>query len=100
MSRPPRTPGPRAGGRSSSQGATRTSFAGGLTILDAIGNPEIWAPWFKLAASWSAWLSFLRVLFGLPLSRADVALFKRCTGRTLAAAGAFFEAWLICGRRA
>jgi Terminase large subunit, T4likevirus-type, N-terminal len=50
--------------------------------------------------TWSAWRAFLAALFGLPMSEAETDLFRGCTGRTLAPATAFTEAWLVCGRRA
>jgi hypothetical protein len=39
------------------------------------------------------------VLFGLPLDGSELELFRACTGRDAPPIGAFFEAWLICGRR-
>jgi hypothetical protein len=40
----------------------------------------------------------LRTLFGLKLSKAELATFKRHTGRTAPAKGGYREAWFICGR--
>lgn len=71
-----------------------------VTILDALDHEQLWRPWLKQSTSWEAWRSFLRVLFGLPLNDADLALFRECTGRTLPPQTAFQEAWLVCGRRA
>src|SRR5262249_47905035 len=66
-----------------------------------------WKPWFrkfkwlpgKQQETWSAWFTFLRVLFGHSLSKDDVELFQRCTGRTDIPNSGFREAFLICGRR-
>jgi hypothetical protein len=69
------------------------------TIIDACGDPELFARWFRDPVTWRAWFVFLRVLFGLPMSEADRTLYAACTGRAAAPAGGFREAWLICGRR-
>jgi hypothetical protein len=71
-----------------------------ISILDAIDSAELWRGWFKHPQTWAPWRSFLSVLFGLPLSATDLALYRQCTGRQLQPAGGFNEAWLVCGRRA
>src|SRR5579862_2829464 len=68
------------------------------SIIEACYDPELFAPWFRDRTTWAAWFSFLRALFGLPMSDADKALFQQCTGRS-DQPGGFREAWLICGRR-
>jgi hypothetical protein len=70
------------------------------TILDLCDDPNIFGSWFRDRATWQAWFAFLAVLFGLPLSPDALAIYQQCTGRTAPPAGPFFEAWLICGRRA
>jgi hypothetical protein len=76
-----------------------------LTLLDAIEDKALFAPWFRKRffqkdQTWESWLSFLRVLFGHELSEADIELFQKCTGRTDVPDGGFTEAFLVCGRRA
>jgi hypothetical protein len=76
------------------------SISPAVTILDAIDDPAIWGGWFKNPATWRPWRVFLSVLFGLPMSRADLELFKECTGHTTdPPANGFNEAWLVVGRR-
>jgi hypothetical protein len=70
------------------------------TILDAISNPALWRPWFRDAASWAPWFAFFKALFGLPMTEADLAVYRQCTGRDTAPPDGFVEAWLVCGRRA
>ena len=70
------------------------------TILDLCDDPKVFGGWFRDAATWTAWFAFLAVLFGLPLSPEALAIYQQCTARTAPPSGAFFEAWLICGRRA
>ena len=71
-----------------------------VTILDACGDPALFARWFRDAATWAAWFAFLRTLFGLPMSDAELALFRQCTGRETPPAVGARESWLVCGRRA
>ncbi|MBW7964957.1 hypothetical protein [Bradyrhizobium sp. BR 10261] len=70
-----------------------------ITILEAMADDGLFRRWFKDPASWSAWTVFLSALFGLPIDQAGLELITQCTGRTVQPAGAFSEAWLICGRR-
>ena len=71
-----------------------------FTLLDASDDPQLFARWFRDKASWAAWFTFLRALFGLPLLPEQLALFHECTGRTEPPTAPATEGWLICGRRA
>jgi len=71
-----------------------------VTILDACGDPALFARWFRNTETWRAWFAFLRVLFGLSMSSDDLELFRRCTARETPPAGGARECWLVCGRRA
>ena len=71
-----------------------------FSILDAIDDPQLFAPWFRDRSTWSSWLTFLRALFGLPLSDRELPLYRECTGRTEPPTAPATEGWLICGRRA
>ena len=70
-----------------------------LTILDAIRDPSLFAPWFRDPSTWRAWFSFLSALFGLPMDPETLAIYQRHTQRKTAPLVAFLEAWLIVGRR-
>src|SRR3954462_3107953 len=70
------------------------------TVIDLALNPSCFAPWFKDPTTWSAWFTFLRVLFGLPLGADELPLFRECTGLDAPSANGVNEAWLVCGRRA
>jgi len=39
-----------------------------LTILDAIADRKLFAPWFEPRSRWRAWLAFLAALFALPMT--------------------------------
>jgi hypothetical protein len=71
----------------------------GEAALRALTDEKLFAKHFQPAATWSAWMTVLRVLFGMALSAADLALFEQCTGRAKPFAGPLTEAWLLCGRR-
>jgi hypothetical protein len=70
------------------------------TIIHAVEDEALFAPWFRDAETWRAWFVFLRALFGLPMSAEDLALYRQCTGRDEPPEGGTREAWLCCGRRA
>lgn len=70
------------------------------TILAAIRDRNLFAPWFKSDASWAAWTAFLAALFALPMSDDQRELYQQCTSRSVPPIEAASEAWLVCGRRA
>ena len=71
-----------------------------LSILAAIADKKLFAPWFRDPATWAAWQAFLAALFALPMAPDQLAIYQQCTGRTKAPISPFCEAWLVCGRRA
>ena len=70
-----------------------------LTILEAIRDPQLFAPWFKDPATWRAWFAFLAALFALPMDAEGLALYQRHTGRETVLTEPASEAWVIVGRR-
>src|SRR5580704_9869598 len=70
------------------------------TILDAMSDDNLFAPWFKNRKTWAAWRAFLAALFVLPMTPDQLATYRRCTGREVPPSEAATEAWLVCGRRA
>ena len=71
-----------------------------ITILDAIADKALFAPWFKKEATWKAWFVFLSALCALPMTEEQLAVYRACTGRTEPPTTPATEAWLVCGRRA
>ena len=69
-----------------------------LNILDVI-RQEVFGRWFKDQATWQAWFAFLAVLFALPMTPEQLAIYRRCTGRTEPPTQPHRESWLVCGRR-
>ncbi len=70
----------------------------GLTILDATRDQALFGPWFQ-GKSWDVWKGFLSTLFGLPIHRADLRIYRQHTRRTSAPELPTREAWLVVGRR-
>lgn len=70
-----------------------------MTILDAIHDPLLFRPLFKLFDTWRAWFVVLRAVFGLPMDEADLSVFKQLTGREASPVQQVQECWLVVGRR-
>jgi hypothetical protein len=68
------------------------------TILDALDDARVFAPFFP-SPDWDAWRAFLSALYGLPMSRDQLATFTACTGRSSRPRRRASEAWVVCGRR-
>jgi hypothetical protein len=69
-----------------------------LTILQALDDPRAFGKYFQ-GPSWDGWKVFLAALFGLPMSEAQVALYRHHTGRTTPPSGPCRECWCLAGRR-
>ena len=71
-----------------------------ITILDAVRDTKLFAPWFRDEATWRAWFAFLAALFALPMTEEQLAIYRERTGRQTPPSAPATEAWLACGRRA
>ena len=72
-----------------------------MNILEAMRDPNLFAPWFlRDPATWAAWRAFLAALFALKMSSEQLAIYQHCTGRSAPLMQPATEAWLVCGRRA
>jgi hypothetical protein len=69
-----------------------------MDIVQALNDPKVFGRYFK-AKSWNAWRVFLAVMFGLPLTPDQLALFQQFTGRDTPPSRPLQEAWLVVGRR-
>jgi hypothetical protein len=65
-----------------------------LEFFDALARANV-----LKGPSWGPWRAFLAALFGLPLSEAEAAIYRACTGRDALPSAAYDEGWLVCGRR-
>jgi hypothetical protein len=69
-----------------------------LSIIDAMDDPHLFAPWFK-GASWDGWRSILKAAFALPMTGAEVEFFRTIAERDPPTKRAR-ELWICAGRRA
>jgi hypothetical protein len=70
-----------------------------MSLLEAVADSQLFAPWFRDPETWAAWRAFIAALFALPMDEAQLATYRACTGRSRAPREPFSEGWLICGRR-
>ncbi len=70
-----------------------------MTILEAIRDPALFGPLFRNRESWRAWEALLAALFGLELTKEQLATYRRHTGRKHPPKAQAKEGWLIVGRR-
>ena len=71
-----------------------------FSILDAISDQRLFGQAFRDLKTWRAWLVFLAGLFALPMSEAEVEVWRECTGRSTLPQKPFTEGrWLVYGRR-
>jgi len=68
-------------------------------IIEAFESKELFGPLFKDQKTWIAWKTFLRALYGLPLSGDDYKMYVDCTERQAVPKTNFEEAYAIVGRR-
>jgi hypothetical protein len=69
-----------------------------VNLLQALADEHLFAPLFA-GASWHPWKTFLRALFALPLTGAELDLYQRHTERQAPPQQPFNEAALVIGRR-
>lgn len=70
-----------------------------MNIVQALDDPAVFRGVIRDHASWAPWRAFLKVLFALPMSDDEAALFRACTGRATLPEAAFAAAYLVIGRR-
>ena len=83
----------------SSSLATKPEPKAPISIIQACEDPQIFAPWFKDAQTWTPWFVVLKVMFGLKLTDDEFVIFRKHTGRTTPAPGGYFDLALVVGRR-
>src|SRR2546426_957423 len=73
------------------------------SVVDAMESKSLFRPWFRKPfrgqSTWTAWQTFLRSLFALPMDDDDAITYQRHTRRELAPGQPFREAWVCVGRR-
>lgn len=71
-----------------------------VTILDAVRDKHLFAPWFRKSETWASWFAFLAALFALQMTPEQLAIYTECTALPVPPTTPINEAWLVCGRRA
>jgi len=70
-----------------------------VNILDSLDSADLFAGQFQPAESWAAWRAVLAALFALPMTEAQLATYRRHTGREVQPSAPARECWLAVGRR-
>lgn len=70
-----------------------------MNIIDAMRDPNLFAPFFRNLASWAAWIVLLKAIFVLPMADEELELYRKFTGRQSPPARQIREFWGIIGRR-
>jgi hypothetical protein len=79
---------------------TPSPFAtSGLSIIEAMEDPELFGPLFQPEEDWRIWKVALKALFGLEMIAEEVAIFREHTGRAEPPTEPSPEAFWIIGRR-
>jgi hypothetical protein len=66
-------------------------------VLNVINGP--FKRFFGNLDSWKNWLSFIKVIYGLPLDPDDLGLFQKCTGRSRPSPKGYHEIYCLSGRQ-
>lgn len=72
-----------------------------MNIIEALDAPELLGSAVLEFddPSWDRWKVWLKALFGLGMTKAEMEVFRYHTGRASVPSGPFRDAVLICGRR-
>ena len=70
-----------------------------MTIIDAIEDRNLFQPFFQDLQTWTGWIVFLKALFALPMTEAELGIYRQLTHREHPPNQQADEAWLVVGRR-
>jgi hypothetical protein len=70
-----------------------------LPITDTMTDPNLFGRWFA-GGTWGTWQAVLKAAYGLPMSDAEIAVFKSVSGSRNPPSKRVKELWALCGRRA
>lgn len=71
---------------------------GNLDIFKAIEDPRLFGSMFKDQSTWQNWKIALKAVFGLPMDREELDIYKKYTDRKKAPMGRFKEVFAIVRR--
>lgn len=70
-----------------------------MNIIEAMRDAKLFAPYFKEAATWAAWVAFLKAVFALDMTSEEETVYRHHTGREAVPDKPAREVWAIVGRR-
>src|ERR1044072_6138805 len=70
-----------------------------VNIVEAIYDTRLFGSLFKNVSSWSAWIVFLKAVFGIGMAQTELQVYQQCTGRQFPPDDGAREAFAIVGRR-
>lgn len=68
-------------------------------VIKAMEDPRLFGDTFKNKESWEPWKAFLKAMFNLRMTKAELDLFRQCTDMKQPSDEKIREAWVIVGRR-
>ena len=69
-------------------------------IIEAVCDGRLWARWYPDPKQWQAWFAFLKAVFALEMTAAELDVYRRCTGRINPPSAPVRTLFGICGRQA
>jgi len=70
-----------------------------MDIIKSIQDPRIFRNSFNDLTTWKAWESYLKALFGLPMTKADLKIYRKCTRNKSVPKKAHKVSYVLSGRR-
>lgn len=70
-----------------------------MNIIESIHNKAIFLNSFEDLGTWTAWQVYLKALFGLDMTAAEVEIYKQCTGCQTIPTGPSQISYVLSGRR-
>ena len=70
-----------------------------MNIIEAIEDDKLFGSLFKDQDTWSNWKVALKAVFGLPMDKKELAIYRKYTGRKKVPKSQFKENFFIVGRR-
>lgn len=70
-----------------------------FNIIQAFEDQKIFGSMIKNQSTWSSWKAALKAIFGLSMTKEELKIYRKYTGRRKAPGDPFNEVFLIIGRR-
>ena len=70
-----------------------------MNIIESIHDKDIFKDSFEDLNTWGAWQAYLKALFGLDMTAAEVKIYQHCTGCKTVPAGLNKISYVLSGRR-